>query len=111
MLTVVAPKEMRLGQRITKSVHIKPHDNPLLCPVAVFRTYVQRFHQRACVFPHPVLPHVSLNYMVRDLRNSARPIYAQRISKHIQSIIDLLPQPRAGKLKARALGSSASILA
>jgi hypothetical protein len=105
LLTVVAPKEKRLGQRITKTVHIRPDPNPVLCPVATFKAYVLRTHRRACLFPHPVLPQVTLNYLIRDLRNDARPIYAQRISKNIQTLMSLLPQPRSGKLKARALGS------
>jgi hypothetical protein len=59
LLTVVAPKEKRLGQRITKTIHIRPHSNSVLYPMATFKAYVLRTHRRACLFAHPVLPHVT----------------------------------------------------
>jgi hypothetical protein len=112
VLTVVAPKEKRLGQRIHKDVTIRQHSDPLLCPVATLRSYLDRHAHRPCQFPHPVLPHVHINYLVRDIRDYHRPVYAQRISNHIKTIMSLLPNhPPRGRLRARALGSTRALLA
>jgi len=112
LLKVVAPKEKRLGQRITKSVTIQRHQEVHCCPVDAFRTYHRRMAYRPCSFPHPALPHVSLHYLLRDVRDCHRPIYAQRISNHINSVMQLLPTARGGKrLKARALGATRAVLA
>jgi hypothetical protein len=55
--------------------------------VATFKAYVLHTHRRACLFPHLVLPRVTLNYLIRDLHNDARPLYAQRISKNIPTLM------------------------
>jgi hypothetical protein len=111
-LLIIDPKEKRLGQRIQKSVQIRAHPDPLLCPVAAFRTYYQRHALCPCLHPHPALSHVQLHYLIRDVRNCHRPIYAQRIGNLINSIMTKLPASRrSGRLKARALGSSRALLA
>jgi hypothetical protein len=111
-LLIIGPKEKRLGQRIRKSVHIRGHPDPLLCPVAAFRAYNQRHAFRPGLQPHPALPHVQLHYLIRDVRNCHRSIYAQRIGNLINSIMNKLPASRrSGRLKARALGSSRTLLA
>jgi hypothetical protein len=110
VLQVVAPKEKRLGQRIRRTVHIHAHPDNLLCPVAAFHAYHSRFAHRPCVFPHPVLPHLSIAYLIRDVRDPFKPIKAERIGKHINSIMELLPMsPGMRKLKARALGSTRAL--
>jgi hypothetical protein len=66
-------------------------------------------------FPHPVLPHVDIHYLIRDVRDYHRPIHAQRISKYIKyikSLMDLLPQSTGlNRLKARAIGATRAVLA
>ena len=111
-LTVVAPKEKRLGQRIHKDVTIRQHSDPLLCPIAALQSYLDRYAHRPCQFPHPGLPHVHINCLVRDIRDYHRPVYAQRISNHIKTIMSLLPNhPPRGRLRAPALGSTRALLA
>ena len=111
VFTVVAPKEKRLGQRVMKEVIIRSHSDPLLCPVATVRSYLARHAHRPCHLPHPALPHVTINYFIRDLRDCHRPVYAQRISNHIKSIMSLLPSSGGRPLRARALGSTRALLA
>ena len=112
VLIVVAPKEKRLSQRIQKEIVIRQHSDSFLCPVAAVRHYIHRHARRPCHFPHPILPHVNLNYLVRDIRDCHKPIYAQRISNHINSIMTLLPDSNSkGRLRARALDSTRALLA
>lgn len=112
ILKVVAPKEKRLGQRIQKEIIIRQHDDPLLCPVAALQSYLSRHAHHPCRFPHPALPHVSIHYLLRDVRDCHRPVYAQRISNHIKSVMSLLPTTRqSGRIRARALGSTRALLA
>jgi hypothetical protein len=112
ILVIVAPKEKRLSQLIHKEIVIRQHSDPLLCPVPVLRHYTDRHAHQPCRFPHPVLPQVTLNYLVRDIRDCHRPIYAQRISNHINSIMTLLSDNNPkGRLRARALSSTRALLA
>ncbi|KAI7855311.1 hypothetical protein BDC45DRAFT_534564 [Circinella umbellata] len=86
IIMVVAPEEKRLDQRITRSVTIKPHNDQHLCPVAASTTYNTL----------SVLP---LRLQV---------YWCQRVSKHIQEIMKLLPATPTynhSNIKARALGS------
>ena len=101
ILKVVGPKEKRLGQRITKEITIQRHDDSLICPVATVRAYLARHAHQPCRFPHPALPHVTLNYLIRDVRDCHKPIYAQCISNHIASMMNLLPTVQhKGRLRA-----------
>ncbi|KAH8552585.1 hypothetical protein BGW37DRAFT_489502, partial [Umbelopsis sp. PMI_123] len=84
--------EKRLAQRIKKTVTIHSHSLILLCPVAAFRAYIRRHAHRPCLFPHPVLPHVTIHYLVRCISDCHRPIHAQRISNWPNAITALLPQ-------------------
>jgi hypothetical protein len=80
ILKIVGPKEKRLGQWITKEIIIQRHDDSLICPVATVRAYLARQEHRPCRFPHPALPYMTLNYLIRDVRDCHKPIYAQLIS-------------------------------
>jgi hypothetical protein len=112
ILKVVAPKEKRLGQRIQKQIIIRQHGDPQLLPVAALQSYLSRHAHRPCRFPHPALPHVSMHYLLRDIRDCHRAVYAQRISNHIKSVMSLLPTSgQSGRLCARAMGSTRARLA
>lgn len=111
-LMIVCPKEKRLGQRIKKTVTIHSHSQIHLCPVAAFRAYIRRHAHCPCLFPHPVLPHVTIHYLIRSISDCHRPIFAQRISNWANAITALLPQdPSHPRLRLRALGATRAVLA
>jgi hypothetical protein len=111
-LMIVCPKEKRLGQRIKKTVVIHSHSQVHLCPVAAFRAYIKRHAHRPCKFPHPVLPHVNIHYLIRSISDCHRPIHAERISNWANAITALLPQgPSRPRLRLRALGATRAVLA
>ncbi|KAI9496844.1 hypothetical protein BDB00DRAFT_735266, partial [Zychaea mexicana] len=106
-LTVVCPKERRQGQRITKTISIDSHEEPLFCLVAAFAVYKTRFASQPCHAPHPVLSAHNINFFIRDLRNTSQHIGSQRIGKHINFIMALIPVPPGGRrTRARVLGST-----
>ncbi|OAD67093.1 hypothetical protein PHYBLDRAFT_174477 [Phycomyces blakesleeanus NRRL 1555(-)] len=109
-LVIVAPKEKRSGRRIERVVAIQPHEDPLLCPVATYLAYKSNIAFSVCVRPHPVLSQVTLQRLVRDVRNYDRPIGSERISKHIQFLMEKIPRPSGALLpKARALGPTLAL--
>ncbi|OAD78744.1 hypothetical protein PHYBLDRAFT_163835 [Phycomyces blakesleeanus NRRL 1555(-)] len=109
-LVIVAPKEKRSGRRIERIVAIQPHEDPLLCPVATYLAYKSNIAFSVCVRPHPVLSQVTLQRLVRDVRNYDRPIGSERISKHIQFLMEKIPRPSGVLLpKARALGPTLAL--
>ncbi|KAH8552141.1 hypothetical protein BGW37DRAFT_490817 [Umbelopsis sp. PMI_123] len=71
---IVCPREKRLGQRIKKAVTIHSHSLIDLCPVAAFRAYILRHAHRPCLYPHPVLPHVTIHYLIPSISDCHRPI-------------------------------------
>ncbi|KAI9004821.1 hypothetical protein CLU79DRAFT_41139 [Phycomyces nitens] len=111
-LVIVAPKEKRSGRRIERVVAVQPHDEPLLCPVATYHAYKSRIVRVPCVRPHPVLVEVMIHCLVRDVYFNDRPIGAERISKHIQFIMNKIPQPSGTACpKTRALGPTPALAA
>ncbi|KAI9030892.1 hypothetical protein CLU79DRAFT_677055, partial [Phycomyces nitens] len=109
-LVIVAPKEKRSGRRIERVVAIQPHEDPSLCPVATYIAYKSRIAHSVCLRPHPVLSQLTLQRLVRDVRHFGRPIGAERISKHIQFLMDKIPRPPDATLpKARALGPTLAL--
>ncbi|KAI9250877.1 hypothetical protein BDA99DRAFT_563804 [Phascolomyces articulosus] len=107
-LIIISLKEKRQGQRITKSVVIDRHPSVLFCPVACYSTYLQRIASQPCIDRHPVLSEHSINYLIHDLCDPKQHIGSQRIGKHINSIMDLIPLLPGQKrhAKARAMGST-----
>jgi hypothetical protein len=87
ILKTVSPKENHLGQRIQKEITIRQHGDHLFCPVAAVQSYLSRHAHRPRQVPHPALSHVSINYLLRDIRDCHGPFYAQRISNHIKSVM------------------------
>jgi hypothetical protein len=84
----------------------------MLCPVSAVRSYFARHAHRPCLHPHPVLPHITINYLIRGIRNCHIPVHSQRITNHINAVMDLLPPvTHKGRLHARALGSTGAVLA
>jgi hypothetical protein len=108
-LTVVAPKEKRFGQRIRRQVTIQAHSDSKLCPVAAFQTYIARHATPPCHGSHPTLPHVQLNFLTRHVRDNTKPIFAQRISKYIKTV--MAHMPNGSRLNGRALGSTRALVA
>lgn len=68
-LVVICPKERRHDQLIWRSVAIHPHDNPLLCPVQLYKDYCSRYTPSACIVNHPAMPDTTLNALVRSTTN------------------------------------------
>lgn len=79
--------EKRLGSRVRKTVHIKRHSDLILCLVEGFRAHHRRHAYHQCTRPQPVLPLVAIHYLITDMRDCCKQIYAQRISNHIHSLI------------------------
>jgi hypothetical protein len=56
-------------------------------------------------------PHLSIAYLIHDVRDWFKPVHAQRIGNHINRIITLLPLPSGRRqFKACALGSTRALL-
>ncbi|OAD67390.1 hypothetical protein PHYBLDRAFT_174429 [Phycomyces blakesleeanus NRRL 1555(-)] len=109
-LVIVASKEKRSGRCIKRVVAIQPHEDPLLCPVATYLAYKSNIAFSVCIWPHSVLSQVTLQQLVRDVHNYNRPIESERISKHIQFLIEKIPSPSGALLpKARALGPTLAL--
>ncbi|KAI7861646.1 hypothetical protein BDF14DRAFT_1960288 [Spinellus fusiger] len=107
-LVVDRPKEKRLGQPIERSIHIKHHPDPLLCPVLALQHYIATIATQPCHLPHPVRPSRTINYLVRHIRDPSRPLSAERIGKYINGLTDLIPRCQSSRPRTRALGSSAA---
>jgi hypothetical protein len=106
-LVVVAPKEKRFGSRITKAITIHPHPNDLLCPVLAYISYLSRIASNNAPTPHPAFAEVAIDALFRNLNNRSIAIGHERISKHIQSIMQFVSRPPGAPIpKARALGST-----
>ncbi|KAI9006644.1 hypothetical protein CLU79DRAFT_779815 [Phycomyces nitens] len=109
VLAIDCPKEKRSGQPIVRSVHIRPHLDPVLCPVLSFQSYMRRMVSAPCRQPHPVRSNRTINYLIRHVRNPSSPIHAERISKYINFVTDLIRRPgNSRRPRARALGSTAA---
>ncbi|ORE02995.1 hypothetical protein BCV72DRAFT_189113, partial [Rhizopus microsporus var. microsporus] len=106
-LCVVAPKETRQGLRITKTITIHPHPDPLLCPVTAYSVYVSRIASVTCYVAHPAFPSISIHCLFRSLADHSQPIGPERISKHIHRIMTHVGKPNDAPVpKVRALGAT-----
>ena len=106
-LVILAPKEKRQGNRITKAVTIHPHNNPLLCPVLAYHAYGLKIAHSEAITPHPAFPEILINALFRKLNQHSAAIGHERISKYVQSIMILVSRPLGFPIpKARALGST-----
>lgn len=113
-LIIVCPKEKRHGQVIERVTHIHPHADPILCPVQTYQAYKARIASTPCPHPYPRRfgPRSHVYRLIRSARDPSVAISAQRISKHIASLLDLIPRPPgSSRPKARALGSIAAVRA
>lgn len=111
-LVVVGPKEKRRGQPIWRSVAIHPHDNPLLCPVEIYKDYCKRVASSPCVTPHPYLENTTTNALVRSTISFSMALSPERISKYVQSVMEHVERiPSTAPVpKARALGATLAAL-
>jgi len=106
-LVIVAPKEKRGGCRVEKVVHIHHHTDDRLCPVSAYRAYHARFDGPPDAVCHSDFAGVTYRPLIRSLRNPKEAIGAERIAKHINAVMGLIPLPAgAQRPKARALGST-----
>jgi hypothetical protein len=106
-LVIVAPKEKRSNSRITKAITIHPHSNQLLCPVLAYTAYRARIANIAALTPHPIFPEITINALFRHVKNRSVALGHERISKHIQSIMQFVTRPAGTPPpKARTLGST-----
>ncbi|KAF9895774.1 hypothetical protein BX616_008860, partial [Lobosporangium transversale] len=85
--------------------------DPLLCPVATWKTYVRRLVGRNLKWPHPTLPDLSYDPLIRYVNEPDSPTGAERISNHIKSVMSLASMPSQTRIpKARAAGSTLAAL-
>ncbi|PVU92301.1 hypothetical protein BB561_003917 [Smittium simulii] len=106
-LYIVAPKEKRGSQSITKTCTIGPHDEPLLCSVEAFKAYIAKIAVIPCNSAHPSRAELSINYLVRSLKDNSKQIGAQRIGKHINTTSVLIPGfANTIRPKGKAIGST-----
>ncbi|KAI8144988.1 hypothetical protein BJV82DRAFT_488202, partial [Fennellomyces sp. T-0311] len=113
-MVVVRPKEKRNGQRIEKVIFLQRHQVDYLCPVQAYETYKTRFCQEPCVRRYPSCngPRLIVHKLVRAVHNNHLLIGSGRISNHIKHLLRMIPQPEGTSIpKARALGSTAAVLA
>ncbi|PHZ07828.1 uncharacterized protein RHIMIDRAFT_242178 [Rhizopus microsporus ATCC 52813] len=111
-LNIIAPKEKRHGQRVTKVITIHPHTDPFLCPVAVFEEYKQRIASSDCRTAHPLFLTIKLNRLLRSLQNHNTPIAVKRISKYIKQIMTKVGRPAQAPVpKARGLAATLAVQA
>jgi hypothetical protein len=111
-LVVICPKERRRGQPIWRSVAIHPHDNPLLCPVQLYKDYCSRVANTPCIVSHPTMPNTTLNALVRSVKQPSKALTPERISKYVKQIMTQVERsdPTAPIPKARALGATLAAL-
>ncbi|KAG0287667.1 hypothetical protein BGZ97_007027 [Linnemannia gamsii] len=109
-LIVVFPKEKRGGERIIKSVMIKPHPVEALCPVKAYVEYRRRTsdQDRFARMPHPKLATESYTPLIRQLRRRNLRLGQEAISNYIATIMSLMPQDE-GQLKYKARARSARL--
>ncbi|KAI9466494.1 hypothetical protein BDB00DRAFT_751203, partial [Zychaea mexicana] len=106
-LTIVCPKERRQGQRITKTISIDSHEEPLFCPVTAFAVYKTRFASQSCHAPHPVLSEhniTSLFVICTILLNTS--VHNELASTSISLWLLSQSPPGGRRIRARALGST-----
>ncbi|ORE06799.1 hypothetical protein BCV72DRAFT_206708, partial [Rhizopus microsporus var. microsporus] len=106
-LCVVTPKETHQESRITKTITIHSHSDPLLCPVTAYLVYVSRIASVTCYAAHSAFPSISIHCLFRSLADHSQPIWPERISKHIRQIMTHVGKPDDAPVpKARALGAT-----
>ncbi|KAG1041281.1 hypothetical protein G6F43_012116 [Rhizopus delemar] len=106
-LVVVAPKETRRSERITKAITIHPHQNPAICPVLAYTSYIQAVQDYHTKVPHPTFPDIKLNPLLRYIKQPLLPLGAERISKYINQVMEHVGRPPNAPIpKARALGAT-----
>ena len=110
VLQISIPKEKRGGKRIFKYTTLKCHDDPLLCPVQTITEYIRRIDAHKIMVPHPKDGTILYRPLIRDARCLDKEITADRISKHISFITDMIALPKNERRpKARAIGPTEAI--
>ncbi|KAF9112695.1 hypothetical protein BGX30_007215, partial [Mortierella sp. GBA39] len=108
---VLFPKEMRGGQTIIKPVVIRPHPDEALCPVKAFIEYRRRTRDGDSAVAHPKNPARFYTPPIRHVQRKRVTIGTDRISNHIQEIMQLVPRNEdEPPLKARAVGATQALL-
>ncbi|EIE83989.1 hypothetical protein RO3G_08694 [Rhizopus delemar RA 99-880] len=106
-LVVVILKEKCSGTRITKAITIHPHQNALLCPVLAYQSYRLQIANSETLTPHPIFPGIISNALFWRINQASVAIGHERISKHIQSIMQFVSRPPGAPIpKVLALGST-----
>ncbi|KAF9119468.1 hypothetical protein BGW39_000280 [Mortierella sp. 14UC] len=111
-LIVVFPKERRGGQRIIKTITIKPHPVESFCPVKAYVEYRRRTsdQDRFARTMHPKSDTEQLTPLIRHVNRRNLGLSSDRISKYIQEIMQLMPRDQAQRpYKARAVGTTAAL--
>ncbi|KAF9371902.1 hypothetical protein BGX21_004963 [Mortierella sp. AD011] len=109
-ITVMFPKEKRGGQRLMKVVRIGPHAVRELCPAHTCNAYRVRTSSYDAKVKHHKDPSVEILPLVRHCSIPSDPVSNDRISNHIDFIMQLILHDKKGpKLKARAVGATISL--
>jgi hypothetical protein len=112
ILKAMSPKEKHLGLRIQKEITIRQNDDHLFLSGGGHTVVLESPYPSSASTFASCLPHVSINYLLRDIRDCHRPVYAQRIFNHIKSVMSLLlTTSRSERLRVRALRSIRALMA
>ncbi|KAF9992421.1 hypothetical protein BGZ80_008557, partial [Entomortierella chlamydospora] len=82
----------RLGQRIEKTVAIRPNDDEKLCPVAAYSCYLTRIADYPLVIPHPKDGSIKYAPLLRNSRHLNKPLSAETISNQMDTISCKIPE-------------------
>ncbi|KAF9117849.1 hypothetical protein BGW39_001729, partial [Mortierella sp. 14UC] len=105
------PKETRQGQNIIKPVVICPHPEETLCLVKVFLEYRLRTQAGDRTMAHPKDSARFYTPLVRYVRNKNAATGTDRISNHIQEIMQLVPRNKdESTFMARTVGATQVLL-
>ncbi|OAQ27033.1 hypothetical protein K457DRAFT_668756 [Linnemannia elongata AG-77] len=110
-LCIVRPKETSGGIHRDKHIIVQAHPSELiLCPVNTIRAYLDRHARSILKSPHPTLLDITIYPLIRYTKDATSALSSQRISKHIKSLMVLMPLANGSIPKARAAGSTIAAL-
>ncbi|KAG0227123.1 hypothetical protein BGX31_007085, partial [Mortierella sp. GBA43] len=107
-LFISLPKERRKGKRIEKVAHITANSDTMLCPVATYRSHLERIADSPTTIPHPKDGRLTITPLVHNTYRLTVPVSTQTISNHMDTISILIPEVEKAsrRVKPRAITSS-----
>ncbi|KAI8347542.1 hypothetical protein B0O80DRAFT_376877, partial [Mortierella sp. GBAus27b] len=107
-LFISLPKERRKGKRIEKVAHITANSDTMLCPVATYRSHLERIADSPTTIPHPKDGRLTITPLVHNTYRLTVPVSTQTISNHMDTISILIPEVEKAsrRVKPRAISST-----